>query len=232
MKPLFLFITLMLTLLAKDVSTEPFKKLAPFKHPNIISIDRAYDHGSLYEVIFTALTNQGSKRISSFLTKDKKVIIYGQAVDIKKQAQLRIPLDLAKIKKEADIVFGSGKPAYIVITDPECRYCQVFQRKWKAFEKKFTLYVYMYPLSNHAQAEQMSFYVMNQKGNKAKANALIGISNDEKAYSKFKVSEKQRKKLYEKFAKNSALGDELGVRGTPAVFDLKGNPVNWQTLVK
>jgi len=41
-----------------------------------------------------------------------------------------------------------------------------------------------------------------------------------------------RQNFQRKFAKNSALGDELGVRGTPAVFDLKGNLINWQTLVK
>lgn len=229
MRTLFIISIFGVLLFAKDVSTDSFKKLSMFQNPGV-QVEKAYDHGSLYQVIFTSMTPQGPRRFTAFITKDKKTFIMGEAYDIESKKALKIPLDIAKIKKEADIVYGKGKNPYIVVTDPECRYCQMFQRQWEKIKDKYTLYVFMYPLSNHSQAQQMSFYVMSQKDSAAKAKALIGISQGKTDYLAYKPSEKQQTKFAKKFATNSMIADQLGVRGTPAVFDFEGNFVSWKEL--
>lgn len=220
-----------LTLLGGEVDTKAFKKLSMFSSPDV-KVLRAYDHGSLYQVRFSTMTPQGMRVFSAYITKDKKAFIMGEAFDIKSRASLKFPLDAKKIKREADFVYGSGKTALIVITDPECHYCQMFESKWDKIKDKYKFYVYLYPLSRHHEAMKMSYYVMKQKGNKARYKALDGITKGEKSYSMNKLTQDEVTAFNKKLQKNFALADELGVRGTPAVYDFKSEFVNWSMLVK
>lgn len=228
----FVLVTLFLALLAQaaQVDVKAFAKLPMFASPEV-KLTRAFDHGSLYEVEFISPSRQGMTRYTAYITKDKKAFIMGAAFAMNDQSPLKMPLEgIAAMKKGADIKVGSGKEELIVITDPECHYCQIFQKRWKSLMKRYTLYVYLYPLSHHSQAMQMSYYVMHQKSAKAKIDALLKIAKGEKNYILFQPSADEKKRFDTKFQQNMNLGARLGVRGTPSVFDFSGSFINWSSL--
>ncbi len=250
MKTLMIFLVLTVSLWAKDVDLAPFKKLKMFSDGRL-ELERVYDHGSIYQIRFTTMTQQGKRAFEGFITKDKKVMIVGDSVEIETRTPLSMPMDMAKVKKNADIVYGTGKTELIVITDPECYYCQAFQNRWNEIKDRYKLYVYLYPLGHHEEAKQMSYHVLKQKGDADRAQALIKIAQDatadrltakrmqqgvkgltltSKDYTKTKVSKKELKKFSQKLEDNAVFGDSLGVRGTPAVFDHKGKFVIWSKL--
>lgn len=247
-KVLTIFILCLGIVHAGDVKLKDFKKLEMFSDGKL-TLERVYDHGSLYQVYFTTKTPQGTQRFSAFLTKDKKVLIAGEAVNLKTKEPLTLPkqpLNMKLIKQQADIIYGTGKTKLIVVTDPECHYCQVFQNRWSEIKNKYTLYVYLYPLSHHRDAKQMSYHVLSQKSSKKKSEALIGIAKEAKlakiaaqngqsyqmkqAYKSDTFSKKQINDYEAKLIKNKSLADTLGVRGTPAVYDVKGDFVMWNKL--
>ncbi len=230
MKKIVVMMLFVASLFAKDVDIKPFQNLSMFSNPNV-KVLRVYDHGALYQVKFSSQTPQGKRIFTAFITKDKKAFIMGEAFDIKSRKALKFPLNVAQIKKNADLVYGKGKQELIVITDPECNYCQIFESKWEGLKDRYTFYVYLYPLSHHKEAMKMSYFVMKQKNNKAKYKALDGIVKGEKNYIVSKLSQKELEALNKKLQGNFALAQELGVQGTPSVYDFEGNFVNWSRLL-
>lgn len=247
---LLLFIALGLNaLVAKEVDTAPFKKLKMFSDGRL-TLERVYEHKSIYQIRFSAKTEQGRREFGGYITKDKKMLIVGDGIYLTDNRPIMMPLQVQKLKKNADIVYGTGKKKLIVITDPECYYCQAFQQKWPQLKKAYTFYVYLYPLGHHKEATKMSHYVMSQKSSALKAKALIDIAKDashdrvlmqqegrradirKKAYEKVSISPKQRSKFNQKLEDNLLVGERLGVRGTPAVYDFKGQFVIWSKLLK
>ncbi len=232
MKKFFLFLLMTASIAsAKEVSVKPFLKLKVFQDPSV-TLERVYDQGSVYQIQFSSMTPQGKRLFDGFITKDKKVMIVGNGVEIDSQQLLKMPLDVAALKKNADIVYGTGKKEYIVVTDPECFYCQKFQKRWESIKSKYKFYVYLYPLGHHAQAARMSYYVLGQKSHAQKAKALIAIAEGSKTYQGARYDKKMVEKFNKKLDANSLVGDSLGVRGTPAVFNFNGDFVNWANLVK
>lgn len=228
-KALMILFLIVSSTYAKNVDVKLFSNIAMFDNPNVTLI-KAYDHGSLYEVEFKMSTPQGVKLFNAYVTKDKKAFMMGSAYDATTKEPLRIPLDKAHIKKSADIVYGTGKEELIVFTDPECKYCQIFQTQWKDLQKNYTFYVFLYPMSSHSQALQMSYYVLSQKDDKAKAKALIDIASGNTSYKEFSTDDASKKRLNRRFNNSAELGAKLGVKGTPSVFTFSGDFVNWSTL--
>jgi thiol:disulfide interchange protein DsbC len=244
MKKLLTSFMLLLALLqAGEVPLKSFEKLEMFSDGKL-TLKRVYDHGSIYQVHFSTMTPQGKQNYSAFMTKDKKILIAGEAVNLSTREPLEMPkpaLNMKLIRKEADIIYGTGKTELIVVTDPECYYCQAFQSRWEQLKKQYTLYVYLYPLGHHKEATQMSYHVLSQKGHAKKADALIQIAKDakverqgksvkHKAYESSTFTKKEVKKFENKLSQNQSLGEVLGVRGTPAVFDTKGKFIIWNQL--
>jgi len=229
MKIVIALIALTLSLFAGDVDPKPFKSVPMFSQPHI-NVTKAYDHGTVYELQLEITTPRGSQHTTVFLTKDKKVALLGDAIDAATGESIKRPLDMDSIRKSADIVYGSGSKEYIVFTDPECPYCVKFEKMWPSLEKKVKLYVYFMPLSNHRNAVQMSYHVMKQKDQKAKAKAILDMANGDRSYERLTMSQQIHELFGQKIEKNKALANDFGVRGTPAVFDTKGAQVMWNTL--
>ncbi len=229
MKFYLLIIALTFSLMAKEVDPAPFKSV-PMLAPPHISITSAYDHGTLYELQLEISTSQGPQHTSAFLTKDKKVVLFGEAVDATTGETIKRPLDMTPIRKSADLVYGTGKEELIVFTDPECSYCVKFERMWPSLEKKVKLYVFFMPLSNHRNAVTMSYHVMKQQGQKAKAKALLELANGDRSFERLSMNQEMHDLFSQKIDSNKALAQEFGVRGTPAVFNTKGENVSWNTL--
>jgi len=251
-KVVFLILLLVGSLFAKEVDIAPFKKLKMFSDGRL-TLERVYDHKSIYQIRFSADTKEGKREFGGYITKDKKMLIVGDGINLGDNKPIIMPLQMDKIKKNADIVYGTGKTELIVITDPECYYCQAFQQQWPELKKKYTFYAYLYPLSHHKQAADMSYYIMNQKTQALKAAALIKIAKDasadrmkmqkaqqsgdeitlaKKDYEKVSFSPKQTHTFNKKLENNFILSERLGVRGTPAVYDFKGGFVYWNKLAK
>lgn len=229
MKIYFTLLLCITTLFAGDIDPKPFKSVPMFSQPHI-TVKKAYDHGPIYEVQLEIATPRGAQLTTAFLTKDKKVVVIGDAMDAVTGESFKRPIDMASIRKDADIVYGSGKDEYIVFTDPECPYCVKFEKMWPTLEKKVKLYVFFMPLSHHRSAVQMSYHVMKQKDNQAKAKAILDMAYGDKSYERLTMSQQIHELFGQKIEKNKTLANEFGVRGTPAVFDTKGAQVMWNTL--
>ena len=78
----------------------------------------------------------------------------------------------------------------------------------------------------------MSMHILNQEGDGKRFEALIGIANGEKRYKEAAYKVDQMEQYRRILERQTALGNELGVRGTPTVFDEKGLKVNWPDLGK
>ena len=231
MKIYFALLTLTLSLLAGEIDPKPFNSIKMFS-PEHITVTKVFDHKLIYEVSLEISTPRGIQHTTAYLTKDKKVVLLGDALDASTGEAIKRPLDMKNIRAKADVVYGTGTKEYIVFTDPECPYCVKFEKMWPGISSKVKLYVYFMPLSNHHNATQMSYYVMKQKGQPAKAKAILDMANGDKSFERLTMSQQINDLFGQKIKDNQILANEFGVRGTPAVFDVKGASVNWPSLGK
>jgi thiol:disulfide interchange protein DsbC len=231
MKLLLTLLTLTALLFAGDIDPKQFKNI-PALSAEHIKVIKAYDHGTIYELQIEITAPRGVQHTSAFLTKDKKVILFGDAMDAKTGDSIKRPLDMKAIRASADLTYGTGKNEYIVFTDPECPYCVKFEKLWPGLSKDVKLYVFFMPLSNHRNATQMSFYVMKQKNEAAKAKAILDMANGDKSFTRLTMTKEIQSLFSKKIEENQALANQFGVRGTPAVYDTKGESVNWTVWMK
>jgi len=231
MKLFIAFICVALTLLANDIDPKPFKAIKMLA-PEHISIMKAYDHGIIYELSLEISTPRGKQYTTAFVTKDKKVVILGDTLDASTGESIKRPLDMKSIRENADVVYGTGKEELIIFTDPECPYCVKFEKMWPSLSKKYKLYVYFMPLSNHHNATKMSYYVMKQRNQVAKGKALINMANGDNSFERLTMTQQISDMFALKLEANQVLANQFGVRGTPAVYDAKGGTINWSTLGK
>lgn len=229
MKKLIALLTLASLVLAGDIDPKQFKSV-PALSAEHINITKAYEHKDIYELKIEISTQRGTQYTSAFLTKDKKVILFGDAIDAATGESIKRPLDMTNIRKDADLVFGTGEKEYIVFTDPECPYCVKFEKMWPALETKVKLYIYFMPLSNHRNATQMSFHVMKQKDHASKTKAILDMANGDRSFERLTMTQQIHDLFSKKIRENQTLANEFGVQGTPAVFDTKGENVNWTEL--
>ena len=229
MKIYILLLTLLSSLIAGEIDPAEFNSVPMFSQPHL-KITKAYDHKKVYELNLEVSTPRGTQNTTVYLTKDKKVVLVGDAMDASTGESFKRPIDMKYIRENADIVYGSGNNEYIVFTDPECPYCVKFEKMWPAMQKNVKLYVFFMPLSNHRNAVQMSYHVMKQKDQKAKSKAILDMANGDRSYERLSMSQQIHELFGKKIDDNKALANDFGVRGTPAVFDTKGENVNWTTL--
>ena len=229
MKFYLILLSLSLSLIAGDIDPKPFKSIKMLSQPHI-KITKAYDHGLVYELSIEVSSPRGKQHTTAYVTKDKKVVLLGDALDAATGESIKRPLEMSKIRKQADIVYGTGTKEYIVFTDPECPYCVKFEKMWPSIESKVKLYVYFMPLSNHRNATQMSYHIMKQKDQKAKAKAILAMADGDRSFERLTMSQQIHELFGKKITENQVLANEFGARGTPAVFDTKGAAVNWSTL--
>jgi len=231
MKKILILLTLSLTLFAGDIDPQQFKSVKALA-PAHITITKAYEHKNIYELQLAISNGQDVQYTSAFLTKDKKVLLFGDAMDATTGDSIKRPLDMISIRENADIIFGTGTKEYIIFTDPQCPYCVKFEKIWPSIEKDVKLYVYFMPLSNHRNAVQMSYYVMKQATQTDKTRALLNMANGDRSFEKLTMTQQIADLFSKKIEENKALSNEFGVRGTPAVYDTKGESVNWTKWIK
>jgi thiol:disulfide interchange protein DsbC len=184
--------------------------------------------GNLYALIINVRGNADQV----FLTKDKKNLITGDVIDTSNGSKVDVPADLSKAKGKESLIFGSGKDEYFLFTDPECPYCKKFESYFPKIEKNVKIRVFYYPLDFHKNAKELSMYVMSKKTNSEKITTMLKISVDDEGYKARKYSTEEKAKLEKSLKEQMDIGMELGVQGTPAVFDKDGNKVSWPSMLQ
>lgn len=137
-------------------STEQLKSELAKEIPGVPKIDEVNKSpiNGIYEVVV------GRKVF--YVTADGKYLIFGNIVDPVSKKSLtedrtqqlskidwnKLPLDLA-IKE----VNGTGERKLAVFSDPECPYCQMFERQVAPLLTNTTIYTFLFPLPMHQKAK-------------------------------------------------------------------------------
>ncbi len=204
-----------------------FKELELFKRVNI-DIVNGHDLGSLY---YLTIKVQGNPN-TVYLTKDKKYLISGDVINTASGKKLVAPVDLSILEdgKEA-LTFGTGSNELVLFTDPECPYCKKFESYFKQIEDKVKIKVFFFPLDFHKNAKDISAYVMSKDTNEAKIEAMLNTTKDSEDFKNREIPTEKLNELYASIDEQMKLGIQLGVQGTPALFDKEGNAVSWTELL-
>ncbi|RXK00506.1 thiol:disulfide interchange protein [Arcobacter sp. CECT 8986] len=210
----------------KEVSSEELKAINNLQlmKDARISVKKALDLGSIY-ILDTLI--EGEHQQELFLTKDKKVLITGKAMNSTTGEYLSIPVDFSKIIGKEALTYGSGSDEYILFTDPECPYCKKFEAYFPKIEKNVKIRVFFYPLSFHANARELSLYYMSKKTNKDKIKAMLNVSANSEEFKNRKYADKEYKKLEEELNSQLVIAESLGIQATPTLYSIKGNKVSW-----
>ncbi len=193
-----------------------------------VTISQGYDAGSVYLLN----VNVRGKADKVFLTKDKKYLISGDVLSTDNGQPLEVPVDLSITKGKEALTFGKGKDEYILFTDPECPYCKKFESYFHQIEDKVKIKVFFFPLDFHKDAKDISLFIMSQKSYEDKIKAMTTITKDSPAFINRKIDEKELAKLKTNLETQMTVANELGIRGTPSVYDSKGNKVSWAAMLQ
>ncbi len=193
-----------------------------------VKINQGYDAGSIYVLNVTVR----GKSDKIFLTKDKKYLISGDVLSTENGQPLDVPVDLSITKAKEAFTFGTGKDEYVLFTDPECPYCKNFEKYFHQIEDKVKIRVFFFPLDMHKNAKDISLYIMSQKSYEDKKKAMTTTTKDSPSFINRKISDKELKELEAHLADQMIIANKLGVRGTPSVFDAKGNKVSWVEMLQ
>lgn len=183
--------------------------------------------GDLYAV---KATNPRSPNLTLFVTKNLKTVIIGAGFNAKGE-RIEFLTNMNKYKNKALWTVGNGKKDYYVFTDPECPFCQTFEKNLKNLKPNAKLHVFLFPLSFHRHAISMSKYILSLKGSAARAKAIEDIAKGDTTYQKAKYTDEESIKLKKMIDDSVNLGRKLNVNGTPTVFDKNGKNIGWPTLL-
>ncbi|PLY05776.1 MAG: thiol:disulfide interchange protein [Arcobacter sp.] len=193
-----------------------------------VEVKQGYDAGSVYVLNVTVR----GKTDKIYLTKDKKYLIAGDVINTTTGQGLEIPVDLTPTLGKEAFTFGTGTDEFVLFTDPECPYCKKFEEHFSKIEDKVKMRVFYFPLDFHKNAKDISLYVMSQKSYADKVKAMIETTKDTPAFKNRKYAAGELEKLQKHLDSQLKVAAELGIRGTPSVFDKNGNKVNWVAMLQ
>lgn len=197
---------------------------------NSIKINKAFDIGSLYMLNINVKGNSDEV----FLTKDKNYLISGVVVDVKSGVELSIPVDLSNLKNKEALTYGNGKDEYVLFTDPECTYCKKFESFFPQIKDKVNIKIFFFPLDFHENAKNLSLYIMGQKTNNQKIDAMFefNIGDDLSKIKNIKYSKAELTKLENQLNLHLSLAKSLNIQSTPTLYDKDGNSIIWIDLLE
>lgn len=163
----------------------------------------------LWEVEVT----QSGKNIIVYIDYAKKYLVEGVFTPVEKigeSAPLK-KIDIKKIPLDNALVFGNPKAEkrIIIFDDPDCPYCIKLHEEVKKIigkRKDVAFYVKLFPLPIHPKAYEKSKAIVCKKSPKLLEDAFAGKNIPAADCETNEVD------------KNLKLGEELGIRGTPAVI--------------
>ncbi|AXX86984.1 MULTISPECIES: thioredoxin fold domain-containing protein [Malaciobacter] len=226
----FSFLSVLNAYEPKEVTKEEIKQINNLNllQKADIKVSKAFDMGSIY--ILDSIIQGKPQEL--FLTKDKKVLIAGNVMDVNSGDAITLPVDLSNtIGKEA-LTYGSGKDEYVLFTDPECPYCKKLESFFPKLEKHVKIRVFFFPLSFHNNARDLSIYFMSKKTNEEKIKAMLNTNADSKEFKNRKISKDELAKLEKSLEEQMIIAQKLNIRGTPTLFNKDGKKLVWVELLK
>lgn len=227
-KKLWTFAAATAVLYGAQPSLEEFNRLDTVKSLGV-KVKGVQEYGDLYVLDGYVSTRQGMKNITFTVTKDLKYTFYGTAFDNKRGEEIIFKKDMGPYIQKANFTYGTGKDEYLVFTDPQCPYCVKFEEalKQRNLEDKVKIHYFLFPLSHHGDAQDMSRFILNQSSNKMKLSALHDISvRKVDLFKGVKYGSEKLQELDAVIRQNSAIVEKLGVMGTPTLIDSNGQKVN------
>lgn len=235
-----LFLALLLSMISADIKyltsaeIQNLSKTSKILSNSFTRIIEGIDEGDSY---FLELQDRG-KNVNCFIDKKSGMIYKGDRYDSNgtKSVFVKSPARIAKFQKtiEQSIMFsyGTGKEDLYVFTDPECPYCQKFERMAKGLLDKYRVHVILYPLRFHKKAPAMTAWILDAKTDEEKHHRMEEVMiNHSQAYQKFygKTYTRQTQQLLRQGMNAVRV---LQVRGTPSIFDKNFKKINWGKLLK
>jgi thiol:disulfide interchange protein DsbC len=179
--------------------------------------------------IVKLFTPQGSQNL--YLTLDKRYLISGEVIDLKTRTPLLPPANKEIVKKGVMFSFGKGKKDIYIVTDPECPFCRKLEKeKGKYLAKHYRIHIILFPLSFHKNAKAMSYYILAGKTDKERVKRMQEILKGSDNWKSYKPTKEEKRKFDKELKKAKKAAVELGVSGTPSVYDEDFNAINWTKL--
>lgn len=219
-----------LSFASSEVSQSEISKIEdmPILKSSGIKVLKAYKDSDFY---LLRVDIQG-KMQELVLSSDKKNLITGKVINTTTGEELAIPNDVSILKNKEALTFGTGKDIYYLFTDPECPYCKKFEAYFPQVEKDVQIKVFFFPLSFHKNAVALTKYILDNKTNEDKVKAMLNVSLQSDDFKNKKYSKALDENLDKIIDENMKLGEELGVRGTPALFDINGKAQSWVNVLQ
>jgi thiol:disulfide interchange protein DsbC len=242
MKKLFLSLSVAISLFASDKllsqnelnnvlkSSILYPRLSQDIKKGIIKV-RGVKKDGFY--IINIQTKRGAGNI--YITADKKYTILGRVLDNKNGSILEgnFPVNKKTVNEGISFSFGKGEKDLYVVTDPECPYCRMMEKRTKEnLEKNYRVHVILYPLPFHKNAKNMSCYILAGKTDKERAKRFKETLLGGNEWKNYKPSKSELQKCYQELEKSKKAANELQAKGTPSVYDKNFNSVNWLSLTK
>jgi thiol:disulfide interchange protein DsbC len=193
-----------------------------------IKITKAFDEGSIYILNITIQGNPDE----IYLTKDKKLILSGDVIDVSNGMKISAPVDLTGIRGKEAFIYGNGKEEYFLFTDPECPYCKKLESYLPMIKDKVKIRVFYFPLDSHENAKDLSLYIMDKKTTSEKIDAMFDAADNLDKVKNAKYTQVQLSKLEKQLEEQIQIGTKLNVQGTPTIFDKDGKNIVWVNLLE
>lgn len=231
-KILVAIVCIVSTLMANDPLIDDLNTLNIIKD-NQIHLLKVQDLGNIYLINGEPTRvpeGQAKKPFNFFVTKDKKILIMGDAIYTGTKEKVSFPMEKSMIAGKEAFSYGIGKEVIYVFTDPQCPYCKEFEKVLPTLKNKYTFKIYLFPLPFHSDAIPMSKWILKGTDGNQMGERLIAIANGSIEYKNLVLTPEEDKQLTQKITTLINVAEEAGVRGTPTVLDADLNKVNWPSL--
>ncbi|MDP3300843.1 MAG: thioredoxin fold domain-containing protein [Sulfuricurvum sp.] len=219
-------------LIANDALITELRALSIIQD-NQINILKVKDEGSIY-LVKGEPTNpppgQPKNPFDFYVTKDKKILIMGNAIYTDTKEKVSFPIDKNILTGKEAFSYGTGSKVLYAFTDPECPYCKDFERKMETLKDKYTFKIFLYPLPFHTQAIPMSKWILNGKDANQMGQRLVAIANGSTEYKNLILSADEEKQLTQTIEQQKSVARDAQIRATPTILDSNFKTVNWQAL--
>jgi thiol:disulfide interchange protein DsbC len=234
MKKILLSLSLVASLFATDKMLSSSKAMQVLKATPIYNnLKSKLNNGLKVKGVdkkdFYIITVYDKRGEGNFLvTKDLKYTILGNVIDNKTSRPIRADYPAQPFKGNAQVVkngvlfsFGSGKKDLYIVTDPECPFCQRFEKiaKKTDFAKKYRIHVIFLPLPFHKDSMAMIDYILSAPTEAEKVKRFHQTLQGGNEWRSFKPTSAQKVKVAKEIAKSKKAVAELGARGTPSFYD-------------
>jgi len=215
------------TMSKMEVSKSSFNELAMFKKARI-SVERFSELNGMYLV---EVSDIKGNVFPLYVSKNLKMMIHsGTAIKTDSGVEVKAPISMDDVKGFEQFTYGTGATEIFVFTDPECPYCKKFEQQWEGLKDKYTMRVFMYPLSFHKKAVPMTYWILDGKTDEEKAQRLLAIANGSTEFERFNPTLDQKREFAKELDKVKSIAQKNGITGTPTVLDGNGERMNWTQL--